>query len=420
MSEEPTSSAAMISMIEESSASSVPEEKRNLIKNFKICNASDYQIVARSVLPKPLYEYLASGTDDEQTLSENESAFKNWYLRPRVMRPIGSISTATMLFGQKLSLPVFISPAGVHALCDEVHGECASARAAQKSCTLFGLSQHSTRSIEQVSSACAACQGDANLWFQCYILKDRDMTLRLVRRAVNAGYKGLFLTVDSVRFGYREADARNGWSALPAPHRLVNYDEEMIKQQHAGLDKNSIYSGDEDAWDQNTEKLFEQSPTWDDVRWLKEACNDLPLIIKGILTAEDAIEAVNAGADGVMVSNHGGRALDGALAAIDALPEVVKAIANRVPVLMDSGVRRGSDVVKALALGACAVGIGKPVFFALATGGEDAVVHLLQMLQKEVEAAMAICGIETVADIKPSMVSRHPYGSVTRYTRSML
>eukprot|EP00984_Skeletonema_dohrnii_P010362 scaffold4041_cov117-Skeletonema_dohrnii-CCMP3373.AAC.1 len=260
------------------------------------------------------------------------------------------------------------------------------------------------------------------------------MTLRLVRRAANAGYRGIFLTVDSVRFGFREADARNGWSALPEPHRLVNYDEEIANKPQSSetkksswlspessVDKTKIYAGDEDAWDQNTEQLFEQNPTWEDVRWLKrEACHDLPLIIKGIMTAEDAIEAVKAGADGVMVSNHGGRGLDGALAAIDALPEVVAAVGDKVPILMDSGVRRGTDVLKALALGASSVGIGKPVFFALAVGGENAVVNLLQILQREMEAAMAICGVESVADAKRSLVTRHPNGGVTRYTRSKL
>lgn len=155
--------------------------------HVKICNAGDYQRVARSILPTPLYEYLASGTDDEQTLSENESAFKAWYLRPRVMRPVGSISTVTTLFGQRLSMPVFVSPAGVHALCDEVHGECAAARACGKVGTIFGLSQHATRSIEQVAEA---TQGNANLWYQSYILKDREMTLRLARRAAKAGYRG--------------------------------------------------------------------------------------------------------------------------------------------------------------------------------------------------------------------------------------
>ena len=156
-------------------------------------------------LPKPLYEYLASGTDDEQTLAENDSAFKDWYLRPRVMRPVGGITTKTKLFGQTLSLPVFISPAGVHALCDP-HGECATARAAGEAGTLFGLSQHATRSIEEVAREAP----HSNRWFQSYILKDREMTLSLVRRAKESGYQGIFLTVDSVRFGFREADARRG------------------------------------------------------------------------------------------------------------------------------------------------------------------------------------------------------------------
>lgn len=168
---------------------------------------------------------------------EQESAFKSWYLRPRVMKPIGSISTATTLFGQCLSMPIFISSAGVQALvCNE--GEIASARAARKVGTIFGLSQHATRSIEHVaqqsststSTFCGVLAGECNntnfLWYQSYILKDRARTLRLVHRAVRAGYKGIFLTVDSVRFGYREADARNGWNALPPPHRLVNYDDD--------------------------------------------------------------------------------------------------------------------------------------------------------------------------------------------------
>lgn len=188
-------------------------------------------------------------------------------------------------------------------------------------------------------------------------------------------------------------------------------------------DKSKIYSGEEDAWDQNTEQLFEQNPTWDDVRWLKqEACQDLPLVVKGIMTAEDAIEAVEAGADGVMISNHGGRGLDGALPTIDVLPEIVSAVGGKVPILLDSGIRRGTDVLKALALGATAVGIGKPVFFALAVGGEDAVVNLLEIIRQETEAAMAICGCQTLGDVGRTLVTRHPSGGgrVGKYVRSKL
>ena len=322
---------------------------------------NDFQDLARERLEKPLYEYLASGTDDEQTLHENTEAFKRYFLRPRMLRDVTGLDTSITLFGSRLDLPVFISPAGVHRLCDRADGECASARAAASSGTLFGLSQHATCSIEEV----AAAAPNANRWFQAYILRDRDLTLQLVRRAEAAGYRGLFLTIDSVVLGSREADARNGFDALPSPLRLANYDSD-----HSWNDRTHA------AWDQNTEALFEKNVTWEDVRWLKSAAPRLPLVLKGVMTAEDAKLAVEYGADGVMVSTHGGRQLDGALAPIDVLAEVVAAVRShprgaRMPVLLDSGVRRGTDVVKALALGATAVGIGKPVFFSLALGGQS-------------------------------------------------
>ena len=205
----------------------------------------------------------------------------------------------------------------------------------------------------------------------------------------------------------------------------MNYDGEGTNNPMSpdSNDTNKIYSKEEDAWDQNTEQIFEQNPTWDDVRWLKDkCCQGLPLVVKGIMTAEDAVEAVNAGADGVMVSNHGGRGLDGTLASIDVLPEVSQAVGHKVPILLDSGIRRGTDVVKALALGATAVGIGKPFFFALAVDGELGVVNLLRMLQKETEAAMAICGCQRVLDIDKVLVTRHPSGGgrVGKYVRSKL
>lgn len=310
----------------------------------------------------------------------------------------------------------------IYSLCNP-EGECASARACGKAGTLFGLSQHATKSIEEVAQAAP----NTNLWYQAYILKDRSMTLRLVQRAQKCGYKGIFLTVDSVRFGFREADARNGWNALPPPHRLVNYDHNHKNDDGKGWlspdTHHATYNkGKEDAWDQNTEQMFEQNPTWEDVRWLKQkGCIHLPLVVKGIMTAEDAILAVEHGADGVMVSNHGGRQLDGALASIDALPEVIQAVGHTVPVLLDSGIRRGTDVVKALALGATAVGIGKPVFFALAGAGEAGVTNVLRLLQLETEAAMAICGCESVKDITSNLTTRYPHhGSVPRYVRSKL
>lgn len=235
-------------------------------------------------------------------------------------------------------MPVFCSPAGVHALCEPNDGECSTAKACCEAGILFGLSQHSTRSIEEV--AAAAPSSKTNLWYQAYILKDREKTLRLIRRAVQAGYRGIFVTVDSVRFGYREADARNGFSALPPPHRLVNYDND--DKDSLSLDE-TYNSKKESAWDQNTEQMFEQNVSWKDIRLIKqELGSSIPLVLKGIMTAEDAELAISAGADGIMVSNHGGRQLDGALASIDALPEIVMKVAGRIPVMLDGGVRRGT------------------------------------------------------------------------------
>ena len=356
---------------------------------------NDYQCVCKLKLPKALYDYLASGTGDARTLQRNAVAFLRWHLRPRVMRNVSHLSTSTHLFGKPMSMPVFLSPAGVHGLCHN-EGECGSARVCEDMNLMFGLSQHSTRSIEQVAKAAPNCVR----FYQLYLLKSREITLDLVRRALQAGYSGIILTVDSVRFGYRECDARNGFNTLPPPHRLVNYDK-----YKASLDQ-SFRGQTYLAWDQNSELLFAQDLSWDDVRWLKAQCQGLPLIVKGIMTAEDAILAVEAGADAVMVSNHGGRQLDTCLGTIDVLPEVVAAVGSRVPVLLDGGVRRGTDVVKALALGATAVGLGKPLFFALAAGGPPALRHMLQLLNTEIEAAMALCGCATVNDIARSHVTR--------------
>eukprot|EP00980_Cylindrotheca_fusiformis_P008146 scaffold1727_cov133-Cylindrotheca_fusiformis.AAC.49 len=384
----------------------------------KCFNVDDFQKLSKQVLRKDLYEYLASGSDDEVTLNENRRAFQRWFLRPRVMRPVGKISTTTSLFGHSVNMPVFVSPAGVHALCDP-EGECSTVQACAEAGIMFGLSQHSTRSIEEVASAVPG----ALKWYQLYILKDRERTRNLIKRAVQAGYDGIFVTVDSVRFGYREADARNGFNALPPPHRLKNYDDGI--QGSPSLDQ-TYNSQDAKAWDQNSEQMFDQDVGWDDIRWIKREAPHVPLVVKGIMTAEDAALAVSAGADGIMVSNHGGRQLDGCLATIDALPAVATAVAGRIPIWLDSGIRRGThpialtvlvitakDVLKALALGASAVGIGKPLFFALSVGGKDAVSYMLKLLQTELEAAMAICGIEAVSDITPDLVTSHPISQST-------
>ena len=366
-----------------------------------IKSVDDFQRVAKRLLGRPLYEYLASGSGDERTLQENRAAFGRYALRPRALRPVGDLSPAVDVFGASLALPVFASPAGVHCLVDP-EGECATARACGRAGVLFGLSQHATRSIEDV----AAAAPDAHRWFQAYLLKERGATSDLVRRAVRAGSRGIFLTVDSVRFGFREADARNGFDGLPPPLTLANYAatppgrvKAWESQAHA-------------AWDQNTEALFDTDADWRSVAWLREEIDALektggariPLVVKGVMTAEDARSAVDAGADGVFVSTHGGRQLDDTLGALDALADVVAAVPEGTPVLLDSGVRRGTDVVKALALGATAVGVGKPLFFALAVAGERGVDHLFALLEEELRVAMALTGCATLADVGPDVI----------------
>ena len=314
---------------------------RSLATLDAVHNVDDFQRLARDVLERPLYEYLASGSGDEVTLRENRAAFGRYALRPRALRPVDALSTTCELFGAELALPVFASPAGVHALVDD-EGERATARACGRAGTLFGLSQHATVCIEDVAAAAPA----AHRWYQSYLLKDRDATLDLVRRAVAAGYRGVFLTVDSVRFGFREVDARNNFCALPPPLTLANY-----IATPPGIGAAAWEAREHRAWDQNSEALFDTAASWDAVSWLREELDpSIPLVLKGIMTGEDAALAVNHGADGVYVSTHGGRQLDETLGALDVLPEVAAAVPPGTPVLLDSGVRRGTDVVKALAL----------------------------------------------------------------------
>jgi isopentenyl diphosphate isomerase/L-lactate dehydrogenase-like FMN-dependent dehydrogenase len=356
----------------------------------------DYEALARGRMERSAYDYYAGGAGDERTLAANRAAFDRIQLRPRVLVDVSAVDTATSVLGQAVELPVLLAPTAFNRLAHP-DGELAAARAARAAGTVMIGSTLSTCALEDVASACGG-----GLWFQLYVYKDRAMTQELVARAERCGYQALVLTVDTPLLGRRYRDVRNNF-VLPEGISMKNFEAAMTNAARWGAHSSfSAYVHD----------LFDATLTWSAVEWLR-AQTRLPILLKGILTAEDAEMAVRAGASGIIVSNHGGRQLDGALASIDALPEVVAAVAGRAEVLMDGGIRRGTDILKALALGARAVCIGRPYLWALAADGEDGVRSVLRLLREELALAMALSGRPTVAAIDRSLVERHGGGAAT-------
>ncbi|XP_017977970.1 PREDICTED: peroxisomal (S)-2-hydroxy-acid oxidase GLO4 isoform X2 [Theobroma cacao] len=321
-------------------------------------NVNEFQELARQALPKMYYDYYSGGAEDQHTLKENVEAFHRFTILPRVLVDASRIDLSTTVLGYKISAPIMIAPTAMHKLAHP-EGEVATARAAAACNTIMILSYMSTCTVEEVASSCKAIR-----FFQLYVYKRRDITANLVQRAERCGYKAIVLTVDTPRLGRREADIKN---KMVAP-QLKNF---------KGLISTKVSS---------------------DIGWLRSITN-LPLLIKGVLTCEDAIKAVEVGVDGIVVSNHGGRQLDYSPATISVLEEVVHAVKGKVPVLFDGGIRRGTDVFKALALGAQAVLIGRPAVYGLAAKGEYGVKRVIEMLKDELELTMALSGCPTVKDI---------------------
>ncbi|XP_042150608.1 hydroxyacid oxidase 1, partial [Ixodes scapularis] len=307
-------------------------------------------------------------------------------LRPRVLRNVETRDkTVTLLGSQKLSMPIGISPTGFQKFAHP-EGEKATARAAHKAATVMILSTMSTTSIEDV----AAAAPEGLRWFQLYMFKDRDTSKDLVQRAEKAGYQAVVLTVDTPLTGNRIFDRKK---LTPLGNLAVT-----IAEGVAGLLDLSGHAYE------NT-SLFDASLTWDDVKWLK-SFTKLPVIVKGILTAEDAKEAVSNGVAAIFVSNHGGRQLDTVTSTIEALPEIIRAVEGQVEVYLDGGIRHGTDAIKALALGAKAVFVGRPVLWGLAYNGEEGVTQMLEILRKELDLGMALIGASSIDELKSEMVSR--------------
>jgi 4-hydroxymandelate oxidase len=339
-------------------------------------NLHEYQEAARAVLSPMTYDYYAGGACDEVTLRANREAFDYWRLLPRVLRGMKDAVLETTVLGQSISVPVILAPTGLHRLAHP-EGEPATARAARRAGTIFTLSTSASSTVEEVAPHAGSW------WLQLYTHRDRSVTRDLVQRAEAAGAAALMVTVDLPVLGRREADLRNVFT-LPDDVRLVNW------------------PGSEGEYVGHIGEM-DRALSWADLEWIA-AIAKLPMILKGILAPEDAHLAFEHGAEAIVVSNHGGRQLDGCVASLDALPAVVEAVAGRGEVLMDGGVRRGTDVLKALALGARAVLIGRPYLWGLAVDGEEGVAQVLELLRAEIVQAMVLCGCASVEEVDRSLL----------------
>ena len=358
-----------------------------------IVNLLDYEEIARRKLPKEIYDFIAGAADDEVSLARNRSAWGEIQLLPRVLIDVSNVDTSTTVLGQRVSAPVLLAPVA-HQRAAHPEGEAATARAAAGSETIMILSTMATTTIEDVAAAATGPK-----WFQLYLYPEREITKRLVERAEKSGYTALCLTVDVPYLGHRERDLHNRLE-FPPGILPVNFLGEVDVAAYQAQGQGSALAA-------QAASLISRVITWEHVDWLR-SITSLPLLIKGVLAAEDAKIALGHGVAGIVVSNHGARQLDGVPAPIEVLPEIVEAVAGRAPVLVDGGVRRGTDVVKALALGATAVLIGRPYIWGLAAEGEAGVRRVLEMLRTEFELAMALCGCRSVGEIKRSHVRLKP------------
>ena len=333
---------------------------------------------ARQRLDPAIYDFFAGGADDELTLRANEAAFYGIQLLPRVLRGRGEPKLDVTLLGVRASMPVLIAPTAFHRLAHP-QGENATARAAARAGAIMIASMASTVAIEEVATA-ARGVAEPSLWFQLYLQPDLGFTTAVIRRAEAAGCTALVISADSPSLGRRERDLRNRFLDLPAGL----YCENMRDPANGKGPARPI--------------VFSPQLSWEHIGWLRKT-TPLKIAVKGLMHPADARIAVGEGVDAIIVSNHGGRQLDSVPAAIELLPEIAEAVDGKVPLLVDGGIRRGTDVVKALALGASAVAIGRPVLWGLAVAGEDGVSLVLEMLRSELLRALAFCGCGSPGDI---------------------
>jgi 4-hydroxymandelate oxidase len=328
-----------------------------------------FERLARDRLPADVYGFIAGGAGQERSLAENVRGWDDWLIRPRHLRGSGDPDPSAVLLGTRIGVPILVAPWAFQGAAHP-EGELGTVRGAAMADTIAVVSSRTTRPLEEVA---AATEGPK--WWQLYVFRDRGASEEMLGRVVASGYAAVCMTIDFPVPGIRHRDAESGWEA-PA--------SEFGEQEQ------------------------DPSLSWDDVGWVRERCGGLRLLVKGVLTGDDAERAIAAGVDGIVVSNHGGRQLDGVASGVGALPEVVDAVAGRVPVLVDGGVRRGTDVLVGLSLGASAVLVGRPAAWGLAVGGAEGVAAVLAILREGFVNAMALSGCRRVEDIDPGLVARRP------------
>jgi L-lactate dehydrogenase (cytochrome) len=374
-------------------------------------SVADFRRIAKRRLPRGVFDYIDGGADDERTLARNIEAFGDYEFRPRILRDVSTIDTSTTILGRPASMPLILAPTGFTRIAHS-QGELAVARAAARAGIPWSLSTMGTRSIEEVAAV-----SDGDKWFQVYTWRDRGLVRELLDRSKAAGYTTVWLTVDTAVLGRRERDVRRGMTLPPkvGPMTIVDgaihpgWTWDFLRNDPITF-ANVVGLSDEDGstavtLSEHMARQFDPALSWNDVDWLRSVW-DGPIVLKGVQTVADARQAVALGVEGIGLSNHGGRQLDDAPAPIDLVEPVRDEIGDGAAIICDGGVRRGSDIVKALALGADAVSMGRPYLYALGAAGERGVDQLLGFLRDGLERTMALTGVRTVDEIHRGLVHR--------------
>lgn len=387
--------------------------KRRLRKGVSV---ADLRAIANRRLPGGVFDYIDGGADDELTMRSNSEAYRRVSFRPRILRDVSEVDTSSTLLGKALTFPLVLAPTGFTRIADPA-GELAVARAAQRAGIPYSLSTLGTRSIEEVAAV-----SSGRLWFQVYVWKDRGLVADMVQRAADSGYEALCLTVDTAVFGKRERDVRRGFTLPPKIGLSTIFDgiihpawtwqflnsEPIVFANVAG---HSVGEGGETvSLAEFVAEQFDPGLSWSDIEWLRARWGG-PIVIKGIQTVEDAVVAADEGLDAIALSNHGGRQLDTAPATLDLLPSVADAVGGRIEVICDGGVRRGSDIVKALALGATACMAGRAYLYGLGAAGEPGVDHVLDLLASDMRRTMALIGCRSVKELDREYVAYEAEGT---------